>query len=171
MSTPSLWGWAGRMRRRQETHTRYGAMTPDDNKAAVRRFFDEAYNGRNPRFFQEAYAEGANPDAAAHGGLPGAAGAERYLEMFLTAFPDLRVEILDLVAEFDVVCCRYVGRGTHTGPLMHRPPRMMPVRETRAVFSLRAPPGRNARNRYSTASPAGSWRGLRRCAAPPPECP
>jgi|SoiMethySBSTD1v2_1073268.scaffolds.fasta_scaffold170345_2 predicted ester cyclase len=94
----------------------------DQHKALVRRFFDEAYNGRNPRFFQEAYAEGANPDAAAHGGLPGAAGAERYLEMFLTAFPDLRVEILDLVAEFDVVCCRYVGRGTHTGPLMHLPP-------------------------------------------------
>jgi len=94
----------------------------DQHKALVRRFFDEAYNGRNPRFFQEAYAEGANPDAAAHGGLPGAAGAERYLEMFLTAFPDLRVEILDLVAECDVVCCRYVGRGTHTGPLMHLPP-------------------------------------------------
>ena len=82
----------------------------DLHKALVRQFFDEAYNGRNRRFFQEAYAEGANPDAAAHGGLPGSAGAERYLEMFLTAFPDLRVEILDLVAEADVVCCRYIGR-------------------------------------------------------------
>jgi predicted ester cyclase len=94
----------------------------DLHKALVRQFFDEAYNGRNRGFFQEAYAEGANPDAAAHGGLPGAAGAERYLETFLTAFPDLRVEILDLVAESDVVCCRYIGRGTHTGPLLHLPP-------------------------------------------------
>lgn len=92
------------------------------HKALVRRFFDEAYNGRNRGFLQEVYAEGANPDAAAHGGLPGAAGAERYLETFLTAFPDLRVEILDLVAEVDVVCCRYIGRGTHTGPLLHLPP-------------------------------------------------
>ena len=94
----------------------------NQNKALVRRFFDEAYNGRNRGFFQEVYAEGANPDAPAHGGLPGVAGAERYLEMFLTAFPDLRVEILDLVAEFDVVCCRYIGRGTHTGPLLRLPP-------------------------------------------------
>ena len=94
----------------------------DLHKTLVRRFFDEAYNGRNRGFLQEVYAEGANPDAAAHGGLPGAAGAERYLETFLTAFPDLRIEILDLVAEFDVVCCRYIGRGTHTGPLLHLPP-------------------------------------------------
>jgi len=94
----------------------------DLHKALVRQFFDEAYNGRNGGFLQKAYAEGANPDAAAHGGMPGAAGAERYLQTFLTAFPDLHVEILDLVAEGDVVCCRYIGRGTHTGPLLHVPP-------------------------------------------------
>ena len=33
------------------------------------------------------------------------------------AFPDLRIEIVELSAEGDTVAFRWLGRGTHTGPL------------------------------------------------------
>jgi predicted ester cyclase len=40
----------------------------------------------------------------------------------LSAFPDLRVEVLDLVAEDDRVVVRYIERGTHTGEFVGIPP-------------------------------------------------
>ena len=48
------------------------------------------------------------------------AGREAYREAIKAvwrAFPDLSVEILDLVAEGDRVVARYVERGTHLGEL------------------------------------------------------
>ena len=37
--------------------------------------------------------------------------------MYLTAFPDLRMTIDDLIAEGDKVVTRWTGRGTHRGDL------------------------------------------------------
>jgi len=68
MSTPSRGGWVRRTRRRQETRCR--AMTPDDNKAAVRRFFDEVINAGH----LERADNFVTPDYLEHQPLPGTEG-------------------------------------------------------------------------------------------------
>ena len=59
------------------------------------------------------------------------------------------MEILDSVAESDVVCCRYIGRGTHTGPLLHLPPTGRPA-EMEGLAYFRFDQGRivESVNRY-----------------------
>jgi steroid delta-isomerase-like uncharacterized protein len=97
-------------------------MSEESNKTAIRRHFEEAYNNRDFSVLDELYAPDANPDAGVRGGIPGAEGARQYLSAFLTAFPDLTVSILDLIAEDDRVVCRYIGRVTHAGSFMGIPP-------------------------------------------------
>jgi steroid delta-isomerase-like uncharacterized protein len=93
-------------------------VSEEANKAAIRRHFEDAYNNRNFSVLDELYAPDANPDAGVRGGKPGPEGAREYLSAFLTAFPDLTVSILDLIAEDDRVVCRYTGRVTHAGTFM-----------------------------------------------------
>src|SRR5262249_1361 len=59
-------------------------------------------------------------DLRNHAAVPeaqGAAGMTRILEKLFHAMPDLRVSCEDLIAEGDRVVCRWVVRGTQTGPL------------------------------------------------------
>jgi predicted ester cyclase len=54
--------------------------------------------------------------------------------MLRTAFPDLRFEIEDLIAEGDTVAGRLTMNGTHTGPLMGMPPTGRKVRQAHMHF-------------------------------------
>ena len=45
-------------------------------------------------------------------------GYKQALAMLVRAFPDLTVEIEEMVAEGDSVAVRAIERGTHRGPLM-----------------------------------------------------
>jgi predicted ester cyclase len=54
--------------------------------------------------------------------------------MLRTAFPDLRFEIEELVAEGDVVAGRLTMSGTHEGPLMGIPPTGRAVRQDHMHF-------------------------------------
>ena len=45
-------------------------------------------------------------------------GYKQDMQGWLTAFPDGRIEITNLVSAGDTVVVEYVGRGTNTGPLM-----------------------------------------------------
>lgn len=49
-------------------------------------------------------------------------GFEAYVATFRTAFPDLEVELEDLVVEGDKAAFRWTAYGTHDGPLMGVPP-------------------------------------------------
>ena len=55
------------------------------------------------------------------GQAPGLEGAKRKWAMYLTAIPDLRVTIEDLVAEGDKVAVRRSYEGTHQGELLGIP--------------------------------------------------
>ena len=97
------------------------------NKTIVRRFLDQVYNNARPEVIDELLADDfvdhtAQPDQA-----PGAAGTRQVYGMFRTAFPDLRVDIHDLVAENDLVVVRATFTGTSRGPLMGAPPTGKPV--------------------------------------------
>lgn len=88
------------------------------NKAAVRRFNYDVIERGDERAFHELMApEFVNRTAAP--GLP--SGPDGMLHMFervlRPAFPDLRVEIHDQIAEGDQVTTRKTIHGTHRGEL------------------------------------------------------
>jgi steroid delta-isomerase-like uncharacterized protein len=92
-------------------------MTPDDNKAAVQRFFDEVINAGH----LERADNFVTPDYLEHQPLPGTEGrrgievAKAFLSMMRVAFPDYRFAVEDLIGEADKVVARITVTGTHRG--------------------------------------------------------
>lgn len=90
-------------------------MSTEQNKAVVRRYFDEVVNQRNPTLANEVLA----PDYVNHsagGGIgTGRAGFIQSLTAPLTAFPDWHITAEEMVAEGDLVVDRFRITATHTG--------------------------------------------------------
>jgi steroid delta-isomerase-like uncharacterized protein len=91
--------------------------TEDDNKAIVRRWIDEAYRLGNLGVVDELFA----PDYAANGRRLGRDGVKGAITRIKTAFPDITVDIEEMVAEAERVALRVTTRGTHLGPFMGMP--------------------------------------------------
>ncbi len=93
-----------------------------DNKALVRRVYDEVINGGNLALIDELFAA----DFVDHEEFPGLAGGREGVKQFFTmmraAFPDLRMAIDDLIAEGDKVVARATMSGTHKGEFMGMEP-------------------------------------------------
>jgi predicted ester cyclase len=87
------------------------------NKEIVRRFVEEAVNrdrvGLVDRLVHADYIFHC-PD----GDLYGPNGARLHLAELRSAFPDLHMDLIDLVGEGDLVARRFVLRGLHVGPFM-----------------------------------------------------
>ena len=91
-------------------------MSTEENKALARRAYD-AYNQRNLAVFYELFT----PDFVLHNAsmtIQGLEAYKRFVSMYLTAFPDARISLEDLIAEGDTVVTRQTFRGTHQGDLM-----------------------------------------------------
>jgi steroid delta-isomerase-like uncharacterized protein len=106
-------------------------MAVEDNKALVRRFFDEVFNAQSG----EAAAALLTPDFVAHhpafpDGIRGPDGIMQMTGMFRAGFPDLHYTPEDLVGEADRVAVRWTARGTHRGPFMGTPASGRPVTVT-----------------------------------------
>ena len=90
-------------------------MSLEQNKAIVRRLFDEVYNAKNIALIDDLIA----PDFVDHNpvaGLePGRAGFKQFIGLVATVFPDNRLTIDDLLAEGDRVAVRWTSYNTHTG--------------------------------------------------------
>jgi predicted ester cyclase len=91
-------------------------MNPDENKALVRRFYEEVWNKGNVTVADEVFAadyvrHDPRPTAAA----PGPQGQKQIARAFREAFPDLRFEVELLLAEGDYVAARWTASGTQTG--------------------------------------------------------
>lgn len=88
----------------------------------VRRWIDEVFNQH--KF--EAIDELLVPDYVLHyyamNGDLNVAAYKQLHPAFLKAFPDLSMEILDLLTHGDTVTVRLMQRGTHLGELMGVPP-------------------------------------------------
>jgi len=90
----------------------------EENKALVRRWFEEVWNnGRN-----DAIEEMLATDGVVHGlsedaqnPLLGPSAFKPFHEKFRGAFPDVNVVVEDLIAEGDKVAVRCSVRGKHTG--------------------------------------------------------
>ncbi len=91
------------------------------NKAALLRAI-ELFNAGD-----EAYFDFYTPDVRVHG-LPGPGGPADHAAMvefyrrYWAAFPDGRVDALELIAEGDLIAARFRISGTHTGELMGAEP-------------------------------------------------
>ena len=97
-------------------------MGMSENKAVYKRMIDEAFNAGDLGVIDEV----VGADYVLHGappGLPQGPDAIRgTVTTFRTAFPDLAIELVELVAEGDKVSARSVMHGTHDGPLFGIPP-------------------------------------------------
>jgi predicted ester cyclase len=90
-------------------HTR---SSTDANKQVVREFFERAWNLGDDAAIDEFIAEdagGNDPDFGA-----GREGFRQHWKIWRAAFPDLHFQIVDLIAERDLVLCRWILTGTHT---------------------------------------------------------
>lgn len=101
-------------------------MSTEDNKATVRRYFEEVLNQGHLALAEELNA----PNWVYHDtAVPEVRTLAEYSQWFTEvrqAFPDFQVTIEDLVAEGDEVTVRYTWRGTNTGPIT----RPMPIPAT-----------------------------------------
>jgi steroid delta-isomerase-like uncharacterized protein len=93
-------------------------MTSEQNKAIVRRAFEEPWQG-NLDVVDELVAtqyigyDPANPEP-----LRGPEGVKEFISSYRAAFPDARIMVEDQLAEGDMVATRWSGRGTHEGDLL-----------------------------------------------------
>ena len=91
-------------------------MSIEANKALVRRFFDEAINGRKLDVLDEILAPHFAGDKQEHTDkISTRDDMKRGLTMVLGAFPDYHQTIHDWIAEGDKVMARWTTRGTHLG--------------------------------------------------------
>jgi steroid delta-isomerase-like uncharacterized protein len=97
-------------------------MSLEQIKTVVRRFNDEFVSQNNLDSFKQVMAL----DIVDHNAIPsfpaGAAGVRQLFDVYRMAFPDLRAEVHDQIAEGDKVATRKTFHGTHLGPLMGIPP-------------------------------------------------
>ena len=96
-------------------------MSVEDNKAIIRAYVETVWNHKQLDRAEEVVASDFLDRAPLPGQAPGLEGAKRKWGMFLTAVPDLRVTIEDLVAEGDKVAVRRSYAGTHQGELLGIP--------------------------------------------------
>ena len=98
-------------------------MSAEENKTLYRRMIEEVFNGGDLDLVDELIS----PDYLGHDpSMPeevrGPEGMRRYVRMLRSAFPDMRIEVEDQLADEYRVATRYVFYGTHEGELMGIPP-------------------------------------------------
>jgi steroid delta-isomerase-like uncharacterized protein len=94
---------------------------PRDVVTEMRRFWEEAFNGRDLSVLDDLLADEYVNHAALPGTPPGRAGQAAVLQRLWAAFPDARFEIANLAVDGDVVICVGTMSGTHEGELMGVP--------------------------------------------------
>jgi steroid delta-isomerase-like uncharacterized protein len=95
-------------------------MTTEDNKALVRRFYEEGVH--NPALFDELLASTYVLHFPGSPPIAGIEQAKQLMTAYASAFPDLQLTTEDMVAEGDKVAIRNTWRGTHHGAFQGLPP-------------------------------------------------
>jgi predicted ester cyclase len=83
---------------------------PEQNKAIVRRLVGEVINGGQLEVIDELYSPEAAP------------GARDWIAPFRASFPDVWMELIELIAEGDTVVGHFTCSATHTGTWLNHPP-------------------------------------------------
>jgi len=97
-------------------------MSTEQNKALARRILEEIIDRGNMSLVDELIA----PDWVVHptppGLPPGREGLKLMVNMYHSAFPDMKTTIHDIIAEGDKVVVRMTHSATHKGEFMGMPP-------------------------------------------------
>jgi steroid delta-isomerase-like uncharacterized protein len=91
-------------------------MAAEENKDLARRSWEMLVNEHNRDAIDELYT----PDLVWHEpdqDVEGTEEARRFLNTYLSAFPDMRVSVEDVIAEGDKAVTRWTIRGTHQGEI------------------------------------------------------
>ena len=112
-------------------------MSQEEQKAFIRRFYDEVWNQRHYAAAADFFA----PDAVRHersGPVRGGAeGIARNAEAWCAAFPDTRSVVDAVIVEGDMAVARWTITATHQGPWRGIPAMGQPIRFTGAnIFRL-----------------------------------
>jgi steroid delta-isomerase-like uncharacterized protein len=98
-------------------------MSTEENKALVRRLWEEVFNKRNLVVADELIAQDSVNYEAPPGPVhSGPEGLKQVVQMLTSAFPDHHTILEDMIAEGDKVVVRTTFSGTHQGPFMGIPP-------------------------------------------------
>ena len=97
-------------------------MTPEENKALVRREYELGVNPKNFGVRDEVLADNFVAHFPGHEPIHGIEAFRQFTSAFFTAFPDLQTTIEDLMAEGDKVAVRQTWRGTHSASFQGIPP-------------------------------------------------
>ncbi|HZU00961.1 MAG TPA: ester cyclase [Ktedonobacteraceae bacterium] len=88
-------------------------MPIEDNKALVRRFYEEGVH--NPALFDELLAPTYILHLPGSPPISGIEPAKQLMVAYTSAFPDLHLTTEDMVAEENKIAIRNTWRGTHQG--------------------------------------------------------
>jgi steroid delta-isomerase-like uncharacterized protein len=93
-----------------------------DDRDLPRRFYEEVVNTGDVDRVEEFCAPGYVEHQVLGPDMPkGIEGVKAWVKMFREAFPDLQVEVQDVIVEGDKVVARSIATGTHQGELMGVP--------------------------------------------------
>jgi steroid delta-isomerase-like uncharacterized protein len=95
-------------------------MSKEQNTQALGKFA-EAVNTGKFELFDEAVASDCVDHDPAPGQGPGPKGYRTFFTEMRTAFPDLKADLVALVADDESIAFAYTLSGTHKGPLMGIP--------------------------------------------------
>ncbi len=91
-------------------------MSAEQNKALVRRFYEEVWNRGDTDVAYEVFADDyVRHDLRPTEALPGPEGQKKIADDVRAAFPDLEFTIDVIVGEGDFVVGRWTASGTHLG--------------------------------------------------------
>ena len=105
----------------------------EENKAVLRRWFDEVWNNARADVIEELFdengiAHGLSADPA--NPIKGPRDFRPFHTVFREAFPNLMIVVEDMIAEGDKVAARCSVRGRHEGEFMGRAATQSPVEFT-----------------------------------------
>ena len=93
------------------------------SETVVRRFVEDAFNGRDLDVLDEIVAEDFTNHDPAFPGLPqGREGLKQTFAGYWSVFPDMQATTVHLISDEDKVALLVSLRGTHRGELMGIPP-------------------------------------------------
>ena len=94
-------------------------MSVEQNKAAIRRYFEEGLTKGNLNVIDELYSPnfvGHEPTLGEN--VRGTGALKQFLATYRQAFPDLKVTLDDVFGEGDQVVCRWTATATHSGEIL-----------------------------------------------------
>lgn len=97
-------------------------MSGETNKKIVRRLLEDGIKPQDYAALEQCVDAGVVDHTVPPGLAPGREAMKPLLAMFVSAFPDFRCRIEDLVADGDQVAARVTWSGTHRGAFMGVPP-------------------------------------------------